>query len=139
MRKLKTGQTTNSRTNDQRVPNVLRGLQESAFEAGSYKLNREVNTGQIWIDGRTIYRTVIDLGSLPNATTKNIAHGIGSFSFMLPPSGVATNGDSIRPLPYVDTGTGNLIELRADPTNVNVVTAINYSSYTAYAILEYTR
>ena len=33
----------------------------------------EQNTGRLWIDGKVIYRKVVNLGSLPNAT-RGVAH-----------------------------------------------------------------
>lgn len=35
-----------------------------------------------WIDGKTLYRKVINFGVLPNATTKSVAHGLSNISFV---------------------------------------------------------
>jgi len=36
----------------------------------------EQETGWNWIDGRSIYAKTVDTGALPNAASKNVAHGI---------------------------------------------------------------
>ena len=36
----------------------------------------ETVTNAKWIDGKPIYRKVVNFGTLPNATVKAVAHGI---------------------------------------------------------------
>lgn len=36
----------------------------------------EVNTGKVWINGKPIYRKVVEFGSFPNNTSKTVATGI---------------------------------------------------------------
>ena len=40
----------------------------------------EQSTGIKWIDGKTIYQKTVNFGKGPNNTTKNVNHGISSFS-----------------------------------------------------------
>lgn len=94
---------------------------------------------------RQVFRKVIDFGSLPNAATKTIAHGIPIttlFTFTrIYGCASDTTGLDYIPLPFVDvSGTilaGN-IELTADQTNVYVTTTGNGAFFdTTYIILEY--
>ena len=36
-----------------------------------------------WIDGKPVYRKVINFGALPNATYKNVSHGIEDLDFVV--------------------------------------------------------
>lgn len=115
-----------------------RQWREAVAEASSFS-ETETNTGQTWIDGKEIYRTVVDTGTLPNTTTVSTAHGL-SPDEVVRIYGWASNGSVWIPLPYADTTTSNLIEVKADGTNVVIKTAVDYSSYTtSYVILEYTK
>lgn len=107
----------------------------------------ETLTHKRWIDGKQIYRKVIDVPNLPNNSTINIAHGLtfGSFagqvSSVVSLSGVgteSTNG-TIIPLPFYHTsGTGG-IQMTMNGTNLTLIATPNFSNYTAKVILEYTR
>ena len=96
---------------------------------------------------RQTFRTVVDFGALPDATTKSVAHNITDVSKAFSVTRIygaatlpsATTAD-IRfiPLPYSSvTAVDDNIEIWADATNVNVKTASDYSAYTiSYIILE---
>lgn len=90
---------------------------------------------------RTVFRKVIDFGSLPNTATKSVAHGI-TFGTTLSATkiyGAATDpGTSWLPLPYASPTAANNIELNLDATNVNVTTGSNRTAYTrTFIIVEY--
>ena len=57
-----------------------------------------------WIDGKPIYRKVIDFGALPNANTKSVAHNINDIKIFTKAYGIAyRDSDKINmPLPYVN-------------------------------------
>ena len=105
----------------------------------------EIETGE-WIDGKPVYQKTIDLGSLPNAASKNVAHGITNLDKVVKLDGTATNSSGRTiPLPYI-TGASSTdsfpqcINLQADRTNVTVGTlAADRSSYTGYATIHYTK
>jgi protein involved in ribonucleotide reduction len=109
----------------------------------------ELLCGQLYFtDGnpgkyRHVYRKVVDFGALPNAGTKNVAHGItwSANTRFTRIYGTSTQPSSRSiPLPYVDTTAGNVIELSVDTTNVQIITAANYTAYTdTYIVLEYTQ
>ena len=47
-----------------------------------YLLGQEVLTAERWIDGKPIYRKVIDFGALPDTTTKSVLHGIENTDYI---------------------------------------------------------
>jgi hypothetical protein len=93
---------------------------------------------------RQIFRTVVNFGALPNATSKSVAHNIditSAYTFTRIYA-AASNTTSLTyiPLPYVSTTTSNNIELDVNATNVTITTAANYSAYNVcYVICEYVK
>jgi hypothetical protein len=90
---------------------------------------------------RNVLRKVINFGALPNNTTKSVPHGIvidALFSFTRIYATATNPNTSFIPLPYASTTAGDVIELNADTTNVNITTHSNKSAYTiTYVILEW--
>lgn len=100
----------------------------------------ETLTNKKWIDGKPIYRKVINLGSLPNTTTKSVAHGITGATYFLPVVGVAAGGTSYINLPYSSpAGLQYSISINVNGSNVDIVTGVDRSAWTGYAVLEYTK
>jgi hypothetical protein len=100
----------------------------------------ETDTGKNWIDGKRIYRKVINFGALPNAATKTVAHGIAAIDTMIPgfPLGTAYNATNYIPMNYVD-GTYR-ISTYVDATNISVVTSVDMTAWTvSYVTLEFTK
>ncbi len=109
-------------------------------------------TGQRWFTSgdnqtkRYTYRSVVDFGTLPNAGSTSVSHGITTTANTLFTRiyGVATDpgGAAITraiPLPFVDpSALANGILLEVNATNVVITTAIDYSAFTTtYVVLEY--
>lgn len=104
----------------------------------------EQKTGQKWIDGKDIYCKVIELGALPNATTKNVAHNITNISKWIKIVGVANNTNNTTglsiPLVYDGNNATNNTRLAVNNTNVMLETDTDRSSFNeCYAILYYTK
>jgi len=87
---------------------------------------------------KPVYRKFVDLGNLPNATTKTVLHGLSRFERLWIAEGSATNGSQTVPLPYIDTTSANCIEIRMSATEVTIVTGFNFSAYRGWIVLEYT-
>lgn len=91
---------------------------------------------------RQAFRTVVNFGTLPNNTTKSVAHNIDftdTYSFTRI-YGSATDqvGLVAIPIPYVTSSGTAGIQLRVTATDVVMTTTGNYSAYTvSYVILEY--
>lgn len=97
----------------------------------------QTDTGKVWTSGDIIYRKVVDCGSMPNTTLKNVAHGISSLVGITKIEGVVNNGSpgTSLPLPYV--GTTAAIQIQVDTTYIKITTDANFSSYSGFVILEY--
>ena len=95
--------------------NVLATINEN----NSYSTT-EQPTGAKWIDGKPIYRKVIDFGVLPNSNTKTVNHNIANLGHIINLHGYTTNGTIYFPIPYA----GNIAE--------NTITCSVYSRITHY-------
>lgn len=110
-----------------------------------YYSTSEVKTNKVWIDGKPIYRKVIDCGALPNNNTKNIPHNIGALSNVISLNGMATfdngNHKQYLPAPYVaNTLTANdWIYFSADKNSIVIKTWYDFTGYNFVAIIEYTK
>lgn len=106
----------------------------------SYSTN-EVLTGGTWIDGKPIYRKVIELPSLPNNSQVSIAHNITNVESFITVRGIAFNPTSTLslPIPFVERNGQEDVQLYATATDY--VISVNYdaSAYTGKIILEYTK
>ena len=110
-------------------------------KAMSYSTS-EVNTGKKWIDGKPIYRKVVDCGALPNATYKYVNHNISNLEAFINISVISsTASGSGTMLPYVNPNIlTTQISYTYSKTQIELRTATDYSSYiNTYAILEYTK
>lgn len=111
-------------------------------EAGSYS-TQEVATGKKWIDGKPIYRKVVDCGALPNATTKAVAHNISNLGQVITIKGIAKrlSDGAYFPIPWTSTyATFNYnYTIYITQTEVIVGTLTDRTSETAIAIIEYTK
>lgn len=101
----------------------------------------ETDTGKIWIDGKKIYRKVINCGVLPNAEEKNIPHNIKDYDIFLTIRGIAIfkEAESFISLPFASTGNES-IKITVLKENVIIGTYIERNYFAeSYAILEYTK
>ncbi len=99
----------------------------------------------IWIDGKPIYRKVIYISSLPNNETAITPHGIANideivniYGIMRTPSNHTTTSFNMAGTSAV-YGSGNVLCIRADRTNVIIGTTANWSTNISYITLEYTK
>lgn len=92
-----------------------------------------------WIEGKTLYRKVVDLGNLPNATSKAVSTGLTNVNY-IKSYGMMTNGsiyfemNNTRP---TDNTTNNETGLYINNNTIYIETKIDRSSYTGFVILEY--
>ena len=103
----------------------------------------ETKTNKVWIDGKPIYRKVIDFGSLPNNTTKYIPHNINNINKVIEIRGYATEigTKNFYPLPlqYKGADSSYNVEILVNNNNVIAVASKDRSMYIAYLIVEYTK
>jgi hypothetical protein len=102
------------------------------------KLNLNSSAEPIY---RQVFRKVINLGALPNATTKTIPHNIiiQSNYTLTRLYGAATNtsATSLIPLPFSSPTLNQNIQLELTDTNIIITTGIDRTSYTTcYVVIE---
>ena len=121
--------------------NLMQDNIEEAINEVDDKLNYSTTEKRIgtWIDGKPLYRKVINLGTLPDDSTKAVAHSIQNLKRIVKLEGFA--GSSLNKggitLPHA---TSNPIALYADDTNVSVKTTSDATGYTqAHAFVYYTK
>lgn len=85
--------------------------------------------------GKPLYRKVVDFGTLPNATVKEVPHGISNIEKVVTVRGIA----GFFPIPRIHKESVLNIGIEAGATNILILTNYNYSSTNAIAILEYTK
>ena len=99
----------------------------------------------VWTDGRPLYQKTIDCGTMPNRTTKNVAHGISNIDLnnMSEIKGVirhSTSGYSIS-LPKVSDNSTN-VQLFFEVTDTNIVIYArnnDMSLFTGKVTIQYTK
>lgn len=104
----------------------------------------ETKTGGTWIDGKPIYRKVINVGNIPDTTSKSTAHNIANIGTIIICEGravVNTTAKTSIGLPYINTDSSTIcIQVYANVTDVVVKTASNFwIAYAGFVILEYTK
>lgn len=94
-----------------------------------------------WIDGKTLYRKIIDLGALPNATTKTVTHNVANLDTLITLRGFAyRSSDGMRTsLPFVTNTASGTVDLHYYPTYIQVIAGMNRSTMVGTAIMEYTK
>lgn len=95
-----------------------------------------------WIDGKNLYRKVIDFGTLPNNTQANVNHNISNMGQMVNISGVAYTSSTRLPIPMVGNSgiaSGLAISIAVFNSTMRITTNADATAYSAYVILEYTK
>lgn len=84
-----------------------------------------------------VYRKLVSIGSMPNATTKTTAHSISNLDLDAPIKlwgwcGITTSG-----FPFPVQFASSRVDVIVNATTVDVTTNANLSSYTGFVQLEY--
>jgi hypothetical protein len=133
------GNIANLNTTDK--SSVVNAINE--LKGGEIYSTTEVKTNKVWIDGKPVYRKIINFGSLPNATAKLVNHNISNIDKIVHQEFIASDSDGMTySIPHV--GSPNMsnsmtMALRSNKEWVQVYCSANMSSYTGYYILEYTK
>lgn len=99
-----------------------------------FDLGGEQDTGQRSVAGNAIYAKLLDSGALPNATSKNVAHGLDDISlaagaFFKVEAGYASKADTLTEI------QGLAITYEINATNLVLTTAVDLSSWTASSVV----
>lgn len=101
----------------------------------------EQDTGLTWIDGKKIYQKTVEFGTLPNASSKEVAHDIVGFETIWIKEFICVgSNDYYTILPYVLMSAGTHGgELYLHDGKIHVTVDGNFSSYTGYCTICYTK
>lgn len=142
-----TGTTPTSAENLKKMEdNAENAINEGILDANTYSTTeKRIGT---WIDGKPLYKKVIEFGALPNATTKRVNHGISDIKNVVSATGIAkryvpsTQTYHWQPLPLVYQGTSSSFNasVGVSSTQVSVACDNDRSDFTeSYIYLEYTK
>lgn len=93
-----------------------------------------------WIDGKPIYRKVIECGALPNNANKDVVHNIQNLGVTIKCNGMAVRTSDSRALTIPDSTPSAEISCGVTNTNVYITTHNDRSSFNnSFLILEYTK
>lgn len=95
-----------------------------------------------WIDGKPIYRKTIDVGALPNNTTKNVAHNISNLGYVVDARGFASSTwGAFYPIPtiYPASDASYNTMLAVTSTNIELICGANNSAKSGYVTIWYTK
>ena len=93
-----------------------------------------------WVDGKPVYRKVIDCGSLPNTSNKDVSHNIQNLGVTIKCIGMAVRTSDSRALTIPDSTPNAEIGCGVTNTNVYITTHNDRSSFNnSFLILEYTK
>lgn len=102
----------------------------------------EINTGMKWIDGKPIYRKVVDFGSLPNNTYKDKDTGIRGVDTVINIRGYSSNRNIVLTLPNASPYDEREIQISFTLSSgvLRITTGDDRTGYTdTKVILEYTK
>lgn len=96
-----------------------------------------------WKDGKPLYQKTINFGALPNAITKNVAHGISNLDYVTNIFCVASNSDgSIQAtLPYLNPRSDtNDVSIKVNGNDIQIVSASDMSAFIkTFVTVQYTK
>ena len=103
----------------------------------------EVLTGETFA-GKPVYMRLVGIGVLPNNTSKTVDTGItnADYFWIDPTYSMVFSSGAAYPLPYVDpSNIENSITARIIATGQQVIvtTRSNWSTYSAYVAVKYTK
>lgn len=136
------------------VTRAQKSTTAKAFNSGAIVVNgiyaddnnyseSEVATGKLWIDGTSmVYRKTISCGTLPDASAKNVAHGISNLGAVIGINAAAYNSGNgySLPLPYTSASPFATASVVVGPTNITISTTwgAGTEGYTSsYVTIEY--
>ena len=103
----------------------------------------EVLTGETFA-GKPVYMRLVGIGALPNNTQKTVSTGItgADYVWIDPTYSMAFNAGASYPLPYNDPqvpANGITARITSNGALVIVHTGSNWSGYSAYVAIKYTK
>ena len=113
------------------------------LQNGNVYSTDEIKTNKTWIDGKPIYRKVINIGYLPNKNAKLVNHNISDIDKITYQYAIASDSGGLTySVPHVaspNMGNSMTMAMRSNKEWVQINCSSDMTSYTAYFILEYTK
>ncbi len=115
-------------------------LDFTTFGFGNYSLS-EVDTKFTWINDKTIFAKTVNVGAMPNSTTKSVAHGITGLEYVVWLEGRASNSSGVFIALNFANGVGpsSSIGLTLNGANIQILAGANQSSFSGYVTVYYTK
>lgn len=95
----------------------------------------------VWRDNKPLYAKTVSIGTLPNNATKITAHGISDIDTICSIDGIAYDGSGKTiPLGYINVDSYTYdVQVEVGKVNVEIKTKIDFTSYTGYITVQYTK
>ncbi len=126
---------SNSGTIARRVGLDYANWGEWEFSNPYLSVGTEYRTTERW-NGNVVYKKIVDLGSLTNASEKTVGHGC-ALSEIIQISGKAYNSNTGVFVPIPGTTTYGTIGLRANSASILVYPNFDATGFAAYAEIKY--
>ena len=91
-----------------------------------------------YVNGKRVYVKRIDFGTLPNTTTKSVAHGLTNFT-PVRINGIANTWSYYINLPHVSITTTGNIQIGVSATEIEITTGQDRSGFTGIVDIYYTK
>ncbi len=106
--------------------------------------NSETLTHKVWIDGKPIYRKVVDTGAMPNSACKLVNHGLGASSThnIIGFRGLYWRADNSQYFPMPSAADLDIqnVRLAVKTPDIEICTATGFGLFVnSFVILEYTK
>ena len=95
----------------------------------------------VWRDNKPLYAKTVGIGTLPNNATKLTAHGISDIDTICSIDGIAYDGSGkTLSLGYINVDSYTYdVQVEVGKVNVEIKTKIDFTSYTGYITVQYTK
>ena len=120
---------------------ALYNIQDTEAQKNLVYSQNEIDTGKIWIDGKKIYRKVIDCGAVQGDTLKEIPTNIVNMEKVVKITAMATSNayKITTPIPYTSVG-GKKKVIYVQNNNIYIyIDAVEEHYDKCFAVLEYTK
>lgn len=120
------------------VYGIQTGTTHSKFQPVIY--STEERCIGVWKDGKPLYEKTVDFGTLPNNTTKDVAHNIANVDNIWVFDGFVYdgNGNSFQTNRPTNAFTYQW-ETKADRTNVSIQDFADFSAFSGFVVVRYTK
>ena len=111
----------------------------SVSDGNEYSLDEQV-VGH-WIDGKILYQKTIDVGALPNNTTKEVTAGISNMDQLVRLTGTMSDASDSYAIPQFNSTLQWILSVwyRKSTDKIIMMSTKDYSTYNGYVTLQYTK